>query len=147
MLFLDSLLLIAAAASFVAGVLGYIIARLWIKPIVGYTVAKRKLDRELNRYLKQMSETSPTTNGKIDASAGERVLRSARKLAMDLLSHYNGNIPYWYRLLLDSRQESPERASGLLTNLNKIHDPQQRRSRIVAAKKELQLHEKKTTPK
>jgi hypothetical protein len=39
---------------------------------------------------------------------------------MDLVSCYDAEIPYWYRLLLDSRQESPTEASGLLTNLSKL---------------------------
>ena len=52
----DSTLLIAAGASFLAGLLGYVMARLWIKPIVRYTITKRKLDRELTRYLAQMNK-------------------------------------------------------------------------------------------
>ena len=145
MFFLDSSLLIAAGASFVAGVMGYIIARLWIKPIVGYNITKRKLDAQLSRYLAQIPESPAAVGGSNDSSAGAEALGSARKLAMKLLSHYNGEIPYWYRLFLDSRQESPTQASGLLTNLSKIKDPQQRRSRIEAAKKELKLNGKKAT--
>jgi hypothetical protein len=145
MFFLDSSLLIAAGASFVAGVMGYIIARLWIKPIVSYNITKRKLDSQLNRYLAQMPEGPAAMNESNDSSAGGDALGMARKMAMKLLSHYNDEIPYWYRLFLDSRQESPTQASGLLTNLRKIKDPQKRRSRIEAAKKELKLHGKKTT--
>lgn len=145
MFFLDSSLLIAAGASFVAGVIGYIVARLWVKPIVSYNITKRKLDAELNRYLAQIPDGPDALNGKNDSSAGAKALGSARKLAMKLLSHYNRDIPYWYRLFLDSRQESPAQASGLLTNLSKIKDPQQRRSRIAAAKKELKLNGKKAT--
>ena len=147
MFFLDSSLLIAAAASFVAGLMGYIIARLWIKPIVSYNIIKRKLDAELTRYLEQLAASPGTGSGKSELSVGEKALHSARKLAMDLLSHYNEKIPYWYRLLLDSRQESPMQASGLLTNLNKIKDFQQRRSRIEAVKKELKCNGKKATRK
>lgn len=145
MFFLDSSLLIAAGASFVAGIMGYIIARLWVKPIVSYNITKQKLDAELTRYLDRIPTlpgAAPTRN---DPSAGETNLRSARKHAMDLLSLYSTEIPYWYRLLLDSRRESPTRASGLLTNLSKIQDPQQRRSRIDAARKELKRNGKKKT--
>ena len=145
MFLLDSSLLIAAGASFVAGVMGYIIARLWVKPILNYQITKRRLGAQLTRYLNQMppsSENSGSTNAPSDAG---KMLQSARKLAMDLLSKYTNEIPYWYRLLLDSRQESPTRASGLLTNLNKIRDPQQRRLRIDSAQKELRLNGKKKT--
>ncbi len=138
MFFLDSIdssLLIAAGASFVAGVLGYIIARFWVKPILGYSIAKHKLDSELSRYLSH----------DMDASDGNAALRTARRLSMDLVTSYNEKIPYWYRLFLDSRQESPVKASGLLTNLNKIKDPQQRQTKIDAARNELKLNGKKKT--
>ena len=55
---MDSSLLIAAGASFIAGLLGYIIARLWIRPIVRYHITKRKLDHVLTRYLAQMNEST-----------------------------------------------------------------------------------------
>ncbi|MBC2713331.1 MAG: hypothetical protein HGJ94_20735 [Desulfosarcina sp.] len=48
---------------------------------------------------------------------------------------YGADIPYWYRLLLDSRKESPTEASGLLTNLSKIRDQEQVKSRIDSARK------------
>ena len=101
----------------------------------------------MNRYLAQMPEGPAAMNESNDSSAGGDALGMARKMAMKLLSHYNDEIPYWYRLFLDSRQESPTQASGLLTNLSKIKDPQKRRSRIEAAKKELKLHGKKNDPK
>ena len=130
---MDSPLLIAAGASFIAGLLGYIIARLWIKPIVGYNITKRKLDRELTRYLEQMSaSTGPddpvTQNG--DAAA----LRAARQHAVNLVSSFNAEIPYWYRLLLESRKESPTEASGLLTNLSKMRNKEQVKHRIERAR-------------
>jgi hypothetical protein len=145
MFFLDSSLLIAAGASFVAGAMGYIIARLWIKPIASYNITKRKLDAELSRCLEQIPALPGAAPTKNDPAAGAANLRSARKHAMDLLSLYSTEIPYWYRLLLDSRQESPTQASGLLANLSKIQDPQQRRSRIDAARKEWKPKEEKTT--
>jgi len=145
MFFLDPSLLIAAGASFVAGVLGYIIARLWIKPIVRYNITKRRLDSDLTSYLDLMPANPSAAKVDNDSSTGQTYLRSARKHAMDLLSLYTTEIPYWYRLLLDSRQESPTQASGLLTNLTKIGNPQQRRSRIEAARNQLKLNEKKAT--
>ena len=75
----------------------------------------------------------------LDVAVVEAMLRSARKHAMDLVSRYSTEIPYWYRLMLDSRQESPIEASGMLTNLTKMRDPEQRKSRIDAVRKELRL--------
>ena len=134
----DSSLLIAAAASFIAGVLGYIIARLWIKPMVRYNLLKRRLDQALAAHSKHVvavseGQSSSGRDGQVDA------LREARKHAMDLVACYNQDIPYWYRLLLDSRSESPAEASGRLTNLSKIKDREQIFQMIDAVKQSLRL--------
>lgn len=135
---MDSSLLIAAGASFVAGVCGYIIAKLWIKPIVHYNVTKRKLDHELSRCLTQLNESAGCDNhGKFKADAA--ALQSARQHAMDLVSSHAQDIPYWYRLLLDSRRESPAEASGLLTNLSKIRNRDEIKARIDTAREKLGL--------
>ena len=133
---MDSSLLIAAGASFVAGLLGYIIVRFWIKPIVRYTSTKRKLNHELTRYLAQMSETAGSDKKKAQ-NRGKPTLRNARKYTMTLASCYGEEIPYWYRLLLDSRGESPTEALGLLTNLSKIRDHEQIKDRIDRARKKM----------
>ena len=130
---MDSSLLIAAGASFIAGLLGYIIARLWIKPIVDYKVTKRKLDRELTRYVAQLNESA----GSEDPIAHDHeavMLRTARRYAADLTSCFDAEIPYWYRLLLESRKESPTEASGLLANLSKIRNHAQVKDRIERAR-------------
>lgn len=142
MVFQDSSLLIAAGASFVAGVMGYIIARFWVKPIAKYKLTRRRLDANLTRYLNQSAGSSDALQSNNKPASDQTCLRSARKQAMDLVSIYTAEIPYWYRLLLDSRQAAPTNVSGLLANVHKIQDPQQRRSRIEAVKKELKLHGK-----
>jgi len=133
---MDSSLLIAAGASFVAGLLGYIIVRFWIKPIARYTSTKRKLNHELARYLAHMSETAGSEKKKTQ-NRGKPTLRNARKYTMTLASCYGEEIPYWYRLLLDSRGESPTEALGLLTNLSKIRDHEQIKDRIDRARKKM----------
>ena len=130
---MDSSLLIAAGASFIAGLLGYIIARLWIKPIVRYNITKRKLDHELTRYLAQMNE-SAEPDKRVTQHRGDAMLRAARQHAVDLSSCFNEEIPYWYRLLLDSRKESPTEVPGLLTNLSKIGNREQVNNRIERAR-------------
>ena len=135
---MDSSLLIAAGASFVAGLLGYVIARLWIKPIVRYNITKRKLGHELTRYLAQMNEAAGSERQATEKHDDE-TLRTARKHAMDLVACYGTDVPYWYRLLLDSRKESPTEASGLLTNLSKMRDQEQVKNRIDSARKTMGL--------
>lgn len=135
---MDSSLLIAAGASFVAGLLGYVIARLWIKPILRYHITKRKLDHELTRYLAQMNKAAgPERQAR--KKQDDASLRTARKHAMDLAACYGADIPYWYRLLLDSRKASPTQVPGLLTNLSKIRDREQIKNRIDRARKAMGL--------
>jgi hypothetical protein len=138
---MDTSLMVAAGASFVAGLLGYIIARLWIKPIVRYTVTRRKLDRALACCLATFNDGAARPGGKQEPPNGDdaKTLRMARKHAMDLVSSYGGDIPYWYRLLLDSRKESPADASMLLGNLSKIRDPETVRIRIDRARRAMGL--------
>jgi len=59
---------------------------------------------------------------------------------MNLASCYSEEIPYWYRLLLDSRGESPTEALGLLTNLSKIRDSKQIKDRIDRVRKKMGLY-------
>jgi hypothetical protein len=136
---MDSPLLIAAGVSFIAGLLGYIIARMWIKPIVRYHITKRKLDHELTQYLAQINEAVGPDEKREKQKRGDAMLKTARKHAMGLVACYDADIPYWYRLLLDSRQESPTVASGLLTNLSKMRDGEQVKDRIERARKTIGL--------
>ena len=135
---MESSLIIAAGASFVAGLLGYVIARLWIKPILRYRITKRKLGHELTRYLAQMNKTAGPER-RARKKQDDASLRTARKHAMDLAACYCTDIPYWYRLLLDSRKASPTQVSGLLTNLSKIKDQEQVKNRIDRARKAIGL--------
>ena len=58
---------------------------------------------------------------------------------MDLAACYGTDVPYWYRLLLDSRKASPTHVLGLLTNLSKIKDQEQVKNRIDRARKAIGL--------
>jgi len=136
MFLLDSPLLIPVIASFFAGLLGYIIARMWVKPILRYNIVKRKLARNLMRYAARIE---PTPSEHRDRQNDPDSLISARRQAMDLVACYSHAIPYWYRLFLDSRRESPAQASGYLTHLSKLKEPERILGRIVKAKKALRL--------
>ena len=135
---MDSSLLIAAGASFAIGLLGYIIVKFWIQPIVRYTRVKRKLNHELTRYLAQKNETVASKKKKAK-NQGDPALKNTRKHAMNLASCYDKDIPYWYRLKLDSRGEAPVEALGLLTSLSKIRDIAQRKDCIDRAREKIGL--------
>ncbi len=135
---MDSSLLIAAGASFVIGVAGYIIVRFWIKPIARYTAAKRKVNRELKRYLAHIDKTTGSKT-KTASQKDNPALRNARKGTMTLATCYSDEIPYWYRLLLDSREESPADALGLISHLSKLREPDPIKNQIDKARKKLGL--------
>ena len=131
---IDTSLLIAAAASFVAGLVGYIIVRLWIVPIWRYRTARRHLDQVLSAYLGNATESSGHPSEASQPRQEKERLQQARQFAMALVDGYTGQVPVWYRLLLDSRGESPSTALDLLSNLSKINNLQQRCQRIRNAR-------------
>ncbi|HSO18456.1 MAG TPA: hypothetical protein VLT88_03300, partial [Desulfosarcina sp.] len=120
-----------------AGIAGYIVARMWIRPIFRYNLLKRRLDHELGVYL-ALTGHPPGSRSEGAENRGAP-LRRARKHAMDLVGCYSNGIPYWYRLLLDSRGESPLQASGMLTNLAKIQNREQIEHRIDQARQYMRL--------
>jgi len=135
---LDPSLLIAAGASFVAGLLGYGIAKLWIKPIVGYTIEKRRLGREISRYLRWL-ENDENHQVLANDPQGREILKAIRKSATNLVARTTAEMPAWYRIFLESRQESPQKAMKLLAPLSKIEDHHQIRTRVDQARKVLRL--------
>ena len=135
---LDPTLLIAAGASFMAGLLGYGIAKLWIKPILGYNIEKRRLNREISRYLRRL-ETARESRASASAPDALEILKAMRKSATNLAARNSTELPAWYRIFLVSRQESPEKAMKLLAPLAKIKDHHQIRERVDQARKALRL--------
>ncbi|BBO73586.1 hypothetical protein DSCW_10030 [Desulfosarcina widdelii] len=135
---LDPSLLIAATASFLAGLLGYVIARLWIKPIVGYNIEKRRLDREISRYLQRMGTVEESQTSAKDPEVQE-ILKAIRKSATNLAARNSTELPAWYRIFLVSREESSDKAMKLLSPLAKIKDHHQIQERVDQARKALRL--------
>lgn len=133
-IFSDPVLLTAVAASFLAGLLGYIILRMWIRPILHYQRIKRRLDRDLTRAVSLLSGDGAVGKPATIPKPTAATLHAARKSARDLGMCYANQLPYWYRLLLESRRTAPNEIEGLLTNLHKIQDRQQVQSRIARAR-------------
>ncbi len=105
-------LYLAATASFIAGMCGYIMVRMWFVPIGRYRKAKNRLAAEIG-ILEEMI---------VQKGAGSRFrkqMAAVRAGAMRLLDVHRYELPYWYRLVLVRRQESPEKAFTEIMKLEK----------------------------
>ncbi len=130
----------AAFFSFIAGAFGYFITRFWVIPIGRYRVNKRRLEKALVQY---RSELPAQDNTRLKTGWGKALCETIRRHSMALADLYNGEIPYWYRLVLLSRQEDPLKACDPAMRLDKSADAGQARRTIDALRTLLRL---KTRP-
>lgn len=108
------LIYFAASVSFVLGAASYIIVRYWILPIGRYQTRKKAIEGILPRYREIRAETA--SQGP-DGPAAAECAKSLRKHAALLSESFDLDLPHWYRMLLDSRKESPTEAARLLMTL------------------------------
>lgn len=101
----------AAFVSFVLGASTYIIVRFWVLPIHRYRKRKRAVAAILSLYRKPREENGSDDMPVKDLSA------TLRKQAAQLSDSFDLEVPHWYRMLLNSRGESPVDAARLLTKL------------------------------
>lgn len=111
---------VAAFFSFVVGLLGYIVVRFWILPIGRYVRVKDRFASDLRTLLDMLQDEQPyhTENSQIQ---DRRV--SLRRYSSDLVSIYQKELPYWYRLYLESKKEQPLEAAEFsmrLSNTRKL---------------------------
>jgi len=99
---------IAALISFIVGLFGYIIIRFWILPINRYLKIKDRLSSDMNALLDMLRAEQPQNNEAAKIQA-RRV--SVRRHCSDLVSIYQNDLPYWYRLYLESKKEQPLEAA------------------------------------
>jgi len=104
-----------ATISFISGALGYIIVQFWIRPILGYRKTKNKIALTIKYYYK--SKDNENIGEKIKLQMKDWV-KANRKNSVELSSSYNENLPNWYKIILDSRGESPIDASNHLMILS-----------------------------
>jgi len=99
---------VAAFASFVVGLFGYIVVRFWVLPIGRYIRLKSRFASDLRALLEMMQseQTWNTENSQIQ----ERQV-SLRRHSSKLVSIYQNELPYWYRLYLESKKERPLEAA------------------------------------
>lgn len=105
---------IAALISFIVGLFGYIIIRFWILPIGRYLKIKGLLLSDM-RALPDMLRAEQPQNNEAAKIQSRRV--SVRRHCSDLVSIYQNNLPYWYRLHLESKKEQPLEAAKLSMRL------------------------------
>lgn len=118
-----------AIISFIIGACGYIIVRFWIIPIVRYKKTRRLLKASLETFCRKLPNAE---EGKAFKKAlGKKRLEEIRRQGMKLVEIHDVDLPYWYRLLLLTRKESPLNASEPILKLENMQSANQAR-RCVA---------------
>jgi hypothetical protein len=112
---------VAALLSFIAGLLGYIIIRFWILPIGRYLKIKGRIVSDIGALLEILQDNRPQNN------QGARLKdrgASIRRHCSDLVSIYQSDLPYWYRLNLESKKEHPLEAAKFSMRLANTRQPE-----------------------
>ena len=112
---------IAALLSFILGLLGYIIIRFWILPIGRYSRIKRRLASDIGALLDMLQSERPQNNESLQMQ--DRGV-SVRRHCSDLISIYQNDLPYWYRLYLESKKEQPLEAAKFSMRLANTRKPE-----------------------
>ncbi|NNF98583.1 MAG: hypothetical protein HKM93_04340 [Desulfobacteraceae bacterium] len=118
---------LASLISFSIAAAGFIITKFWVLPIYTYTTTKKRFMLALRR-IDAMLDNSGSVSPK-DPEL-RKLLTSSRKHCMDLVAAYHHEIPVWYKLKLQSRSESPEKASQSLMSLTNFQRIDHARNRL-----------------
>lgn len=127
---------IAALISFILGLLGYIIIRFWILPIGRYSRIKRRLASDIGALLDMLQADRPQNNE--GAHIQDRGV-SVRRHCSDLISIYQSELPYWYRLYLESKKERPLEASKFAMRLANTRKPEHALRQVNEIKRLLRI--------
>ena len=127
---------VVAIISFISGSFGYIILQFWIRPILGYRKIKNKVALTIKYYYK--SKNDKDIGEKIKSQMKEWS-KANRQNSVELSASYNENLPNWYKMLLDSRGESPIDASRHLMVLSNIRNYDHAEKHIEGIKKYLKI--------
>jgi hypothetical protein len=109
---------VAAFISFVVGLFGYIIIRFWVLPIGRYLRIKSRFASDM-RSLLDMLQAKPPGNT-LNSQIQDRQV-SLRRHSSDLVSIYQDELPYWYRLYLAGKKEKPLEAAESSMRLSNTH--------------------------
>ena len=99
---------LASLISFIVGLLSYIIIRFWILPIGRYLRIKGHLASDIVAFLDILQAERPRNN---ESSQIQDQGVLVRRNSSELISIYQNELPYWYRLYLESKKEQPLEAS------------------------------------
>ena len=125
-----------AIVGFILGLAGFIITRFWVMPIWRYRKIKAATAANVDNFCCLLDNTTAQENSKEQLKA---IRKSLRQQAADLASAYNEILPYWYKLLLESRPESPVEASAHLMALSNIHQHNHALNRAQKIKHHLKI--------
>lgn len=126
-------LLFGVGASFLAGSFGYVLFQFWLKPLLKYRRAKR-------RVINALDELVPIETDGAGVSGAEGRREAARQLAVALSACYNEQLPDWYQLLLTRRRESPLEAAAYLMKLANTRNPGHAARQVENIRKSLNVH-------
>lgn len=120
---------IAAILSFFIGSFGYVIARMWVQPLLRYRLIKSRV-RSLMDEIESL---------KSDPTAEDVPGQKIREAAANLSACYNNTLPKWYQLMLSNRNESPDDAVADLMALANIKGRQHAPKRIANVRAALRI--------
>jgi hypothetical protein len=113
----------AAGLSFCIGAFGYVLFGRMLWPLWRYRRIKGRIQRVLDTVGGEMTQ--------------QRI--ALRECAGALTVCHNDRLPYWYRLVLQNRGESPLEAAGHLMTLANVKRPQDAKRRMDAVRRALGL--------
>jgi hypothetical protein len=141
MQFLSEINLIGALVGFVAGLLGFIIVKIWVFPVTRYAKLKRGLSDLLPAF---MEDLGGDTSDDPDTGGGKQAIR---QMAADISDSYSHELPQWYRILLKSRGEAPDMAAAALLKLANTRVPEHAERQVERIRQYLNPgNEKKNVP-
>lgn len=127
----------AMALSFILGACGYIIIRYWIIPIMRYKKNKADLKQHLQTCIRGLPEGA---EGKSMKKALEKKsLQEIRRLGMKLVEIHDVDLPYWYRLVLMTRKESPLNAREPILKLENMQSAHQAKQCVADISRHLRI--------
>ncbi len=119
---------IAALSCFFLSAFGYVIYQFWMRPILRYRRLKKDASVNILSYLDTINGSyEPVEAVETDAEmanndATENKIKIVRKLSGNLNDCFNEELPQWYKLLLQRREESPVDASKHMMVLSNTRD-------------------------
>jgi len=127
---------IVAFISFLLGVFGYIITQFWIRPILRYRKIKHRIASDLKWYLEAQKHEIKDKIVHEQIRARAEIIRVHSTELTDCFSY---DLPHWYKLLLESRHESPIDASKHLLALANIRNSEHADRRLEKITNSLNL--------